>query len=346
MGEHELYMQRCLQLAQLGAGKVAPNPLVGAVIVHQNRIIGEGWHRFFGGPHAEVNAIREVQEKALLKEATLYCSLEPCHHFGKTPPCVDLIIAHQLKKVVICNLDPNPLVGGKSIQKMRAAGIEVITGVLEKKGAWLNRFFFHWIRHHLPYVVLKWAQSSDGFISRSNARTPISSPSTQRMVHRWRSEMDGILVGTRTALIDNPQLDTRFYPTGRLTRITLDRHGKLPLDHHLLDDRHPTLIFGPPRTGNWHSTAFIEFNRGDTIQQLLQRLQLKGISTLLVEGGTELIQSFLEAGAWQEIRVIQNHQQLSQGLKGPQLPPNLYRRESFQLHQDQINIYTPSQALG
>lgn len=158
--------------------------------------------------------------------------------------------------------------------------------------------------------------------------------------------MDGILVGTRTALIDNPQLDTRFYPTGRLTRITLDRHGKLPLDHHLLDDRHPTLIFGPPRTGNWHSTAFIEFNRGDTIQQLLQRLQLKGISTLLVEGGTELIQSFLEAGAWQEIRVIQNHQQLSQGLKGPQLPPNLYRRESFQLHQDQINIYTPSQALG
>jgi diaminohydroxyphosphoribosylaminopyrimidine deaminase/5-amino-6-(5-phosphoribosylamino)uracil reductase len=340
MADAETYMRRCFSLAQLGAGWVSPNPIVGAVVVHNDRIIGEGWHAAYGGPHAEVNAINSVQNKALLKEATLYCSLEPCHHYGKTPPCVDLIIKCQFKKVVISNLDPNPLVGGKSIEKMREAGIEVTTGVLEATGAWLNRYFFHWITQKTPYVVLKWAQSKDGRIAKMGEQTPISSAVTRRLVHRWRSELDGILVGTHTALIDNPQLDTRFFPSGRLTRIALDSKGRLPSNYHLLDDSRETLIIGPPKKGTWKNTKFVSLNRTDSISSLLLALKEQGIATLLVEGGAQLHRSFLEADAWQEIRIIESTKVISEGVAAPILPSKLVRQQEYCVGDDQIRWFS------
>lgn len=340
MADGEKFMRRCFVLAQLGAGWVSPNPLVGAVVVHNDRIIGEGWHAAYGGAHAEVNAINSVQNKALLKEATLYCSLEPCHHYGKTPPCVDLIIKCQFKKVVISNLDPNPLVGGKSIEKMRAAGIEVTTGVLEATGLWLNRYFFHWITQKTPYVVLKWAQSKDGRIAKVGEQTSISTPVTKRLVHRWRSELDGILIGTQTALIDNPQLDTRFFPTGRLKRIALDIQGRLPSTYHLLDDTLETLLIGPPRKGTWKNTKFVPLSKTNSISILLLALKEQGIATLLVEGGAQLHRSFIEADAWQEIRVIENNKVISEGIPAPILPANLVLQQEYSLGDDQIRCFS------
>ena len=210
---HETYMHRCFELARLGAGSTLPNPMVGAVLVHEGRIIGEGWHRQYGGPHAEVNCVAAVAEKdrALIPQATLYCSLEPCFHVGKTPPCVELVLRERIPRVVIANTDPNSKVAGQSVQKLRAAGVEVITSVLEQEGYSLNRIFFTWITEKRPYIVLKWAQSRDGFIGRPGERVAISSPETQRFVHRLRSEIPAILVGSNTALTDNPRLDTRLF---------------------------------------------------------------------------------------------------------------------------------------
>ncbi|MBN8681392.1 MAG: bifunctional diaminohydroxyphosphoribosylaminopyrimidine deaminase/5-amino-6-(5-phosphoribosylamino)uracil reductase RibD [Chitinophagales bacterium] len=260
-------MRRCFELARLGAGSTLPNPMVGAVLVHEGRIIGEGWHRQYGGPHAEVNCVAAVAEKdrALIPQATLYCSLEPCFHVGKTPPCVELVLRERIPRVVIANTDPNPKVAGQSVQKLRAAGVEVITGVLEQEGYSLNRIFFTWITEKRPYIVLKWAQSRDGFIGRAGERVAISSPETQRFVHRLRSEIPAILVGSNTALTDNPRLDTRLFQMrnaecgmrnfppsqggpGRVqggpgrVRIVLDFKQKLRPDMHLLDGSMPTWV--------------------------------------------------------------------------------------------------------
>src|SRR5882672_8135505 len=207
MTPDELFMQRALELAQLGIGYVSPNPRVGCVIVHENKIIGEGWHRKFGEAHAEVNAINSVKEQSLLKESTVYVNLEPCSHFGKTPPCVDLLIEHHVKKVVIGNLDINPLVQGQGIKKLKDAGIETLTGVLEKEGHELNKRFFTFIEKQRPYIILKWAQTSDEFIAQKNFESKwISNEFSRQLVHRWRSEEDALLVGTRTASHDNPSL--------------------------------------------------------------------------------------------------------------------------------------------
>lgn len=316
---HELFMRRCFDLAVLGRATVAPNPMVGAVIVHQNRIIGEGWHQQYGGPHAEVHAIRSAPQH-LLDKSTLYCSLEPCHHYGKTPPCVDLIIAHKIPRVVIANTDPNPLVSGQSIHKMRDLGIEVITGVLEEEGKWLNRTFFTWITQKRPYILLKWAQSADGYLGKQGERTAITGPVTRRLVHRWRTEVDAILVGTQTALVDNPQLDSRYYPGKNPLRIVPDFDQKIPDSAHLLDDSMPTWILGPQRAGTWKHTDFVSLSKETMLKELLTALSLHKKATLLVEGGASMLEAFIQAGLWDEIRIITSSNLLQSGVKAPSIP--------------------------
>ncbi|MGA0557557.1 bifunctional diaminohydroxyphosphoribosylaminopyrimidine deaminase/5-amino-6-(5-phosphoribosylamino)uracil reductase RibD [Larkinella sp. VNQ87] len=237
-------MSRALQLACLGRGHVSPNPLVGCVIVYQNRIIGEGWHRQYGGPHAEVNAIRSVADEALLPESTVYVTLEPCSHFGKTPPCADLLIEKRVKKVVVCNDDPNPLVAGRGLAKLRAAGIEVETGLLTEEGRELNRRFFTFIEQQRPYLILKWAETADGFLAPTDFQPiPISSALSRQRVHQWRTEEDAFLIGTNTARYDNPQLNVRSWVGRNPVRIVIDKALQLPPSLHLFDGSQPTLVY-------------------------------------------------------------------------------------------------------
>ncbi|MBU6343167.1 MAG: bifunctional diaminohydroxyphosphoribosylaminopyrimidine deaminase/5-amino-6-(5-phosphoribosylamino)uracil reductase RibD [Bacteroidetes bacterium] len=337
----EIWMRRCFDLARSGAGSVAPNPMVGAVLVYQNRILGEGFHQQYGGPHAEVQCIRSVSsaDRPFMSKATLYCSLEPCAHTGKTPPCVDLILEHRIPKVVVCNIDPNPLVAGKGVGKLKAAGIEVIHGVLENEGAWLNRMFFKWIQHKKPWIILKWAQSKDAYLGKTAQRTSISGPFATRLNHRWRSTIDAILVGNNTALIDNPRLDTRLYGGRPPLRISIDRHGNIPDSHHLLDDSQETWIFGPPRTGNWTNSKFIDQHVPLEIPVLLQKLYEAGKSSLLVEGGALILKTFLDGHFWDEIRVIENAHYLNEGIQAPRIPTRARLVEIQQLQQDSIQVF-------
>lgn len=319
----DLYMRRCFDLARLGAGHVSPNPQVGAVLVHDGKIIGEGWHQRYGEAHAEVNAVRSVapEHRSLIPFSTLYCSLEPCFHHGKTPPCVDLILRENIRRVVISCTDPNPLVAGQSVKKMQEAGLEVRTGVLEAEGLALNRPFFKWIGTKRPYVILKWACSSDGFIGKKGKRTPISGPAALRLGHRWRAEADAMLVGATTALTDNPRLDTRLWPGPSPLRIAFDRQGSLPVTHHLLDDSWPTWIFGQKREGDWHQTQFFPAENEDVIPFLLDCLTDAGMPIVLVEGGAATLQHFIKNGVWDEIRVLENKRRLGEGIPAPALPP-------------------------
>jgi diaminohydroxyphosphoribosylaminopyrimidine deaminase/5-amino-6-(5-phosphoribosylamino)uracil reductase len=337
----ERWMERCFQLARLGTGSVAPNPMVGAVLVHQERVIGEGWHQQFGHAHAEVNCLRSVQpaDLHLIPESTLYCSLEPCHHVGKTPPCVDLILQHRIPKVVISNTDPNPLVAGKSIQKLRDAGVQVIEDVLKKEGQHLNRIFFTWIQEKRPYIILKWAQSADGFLGLRQQRTAISGPLTQRLVHRWRTENGAVCVGSQTALVDNPQLDARFYVGKTPLRIAFDGKQRIPTTHALLNDQQKTWIIGPERPGKWENTRFLPISFTHNLPALCQLLVQENISSLLVEGGQQLLTSFIQAQLWDEIRVIENKKIIGEGIQAPVVPEGIRENVQYILGNDLIRIF-------
>jgi diaminohydroxyphosphoribosylaminopyrimidine deaminase/5-amino-6-(5-phosphoribosylamino)uracil reductase len=326
------WMQRALQLAEYGRGSVSPNPMVGCVIVHEGRIIGEGWHRHYGGPHAEVRAVEDAEEKgngAWLEDATVYVTLEPCSHIGKTPPCADLLVAKHVKKVVICNLDPNPLVAGKGIQKLRDAGIEVEQGVLEEEGLELNKRFFLAFRANRPYVILKWAETADGYLGHSNgAPVAISGAYSNMRVHKWRSEEDAILVGFNTALVDNPRLNVRKWIGRNPVRIVLDRNGILPETLHFFDGSQPTLIAGyksrrdaiafPQRYSDTPETAAVQLTPGnDEIGQLLKELVNQKIHSVFVEGGPAVINSFLKSGLWDEIRRCESNKVLGEGIMAP-----------------------------
>ncbi|EMR01058.1 bifunctional diaminohydroxyphosphoribosylaminopyrimidine deaminase/5-amino-6-(5-phosphoribosylamino)uracil reductase RibD [Cesiribacter andamanensis] len=237
--QDRLYMQRALELARLGAGRVSPNPLVGCVVVHQERIIGEGWHRQWGGPHAEVNALESVADKALIAQSTVYVSLEPCNHWGKTPPCTDLLLQHTPRRVVICNADTNPRAAG-GLARLQEAGIEVATGLLAEEGRWLNRRFFTSVEKGRPHIILKWAQTADGYMARSDYSSKwISNPYARQLVHKWRSEEDAILVGSNTARHDNPRLTNRDWAPAQAhalrqpLRVVVDRMLSLPEELHL-----------------------------------------------------------------------------------------------------------------
>ncbi|MGN1257057.1 MAG: bifunctional diaminohydroxyphosphoribosylaminopyrimidine deaminase/5-amino-6-(5-phosphoribosylamino)uracil reductase RibD [Bacteroidaceae bacterium] len=299
-----LYMQRCIQLARCGREGAAPNPMVGAVIVCQGRIIGEGYHIRCGGPHAEVNAIRSVKDPEQLKQSTIYVSLEPCAHYGKTPPCADLIIEKQIPRVVIGCQDPFAKVNGLGIRKLRDAGIDVCVGVMEAECTRLNRRFVNFHRNHRPWVTLKWAQSSDGFIDgkRTPEQAPVcfSSPFTQVLVHQMRAQSMAIMVGTNTVLCDNPTLTNRLWPGVNPLRVTIDRHGRIPSSVRLQDGSVPTVVY-----------------HDESLQEILADLYQRGVQSLLVEGGACLLGSFLQQGLWDEARVEEAPCQLCQGVPAP-----------------------------
>ena len=307
-------MQRCIQLARCGEAGAPPNPLVGAVLVCQGRIIGEGYHRRCGGPHAEVNAIRSVRDQSLLRQSTLYVSLEPCAHYGKTPPCADLIIEKGIPRVVVGCVDPFAKVCGMGLRKLREAGVAVVEGLLEEECRRLNRRFFTFHEKGRPWVTLKWAQSQDGFIDRPRwADEPpaqFSTPFTQALVHRLRARSQAILVGTRTALMDNPSLTNRLWPGGQPLRLVIDRQGVLPPTLRLFDDAAPTHVY----------------TTGD-LAEILSDLHRRGIQSLLVEGGARLLSSFLEEGLWDEARVETAPICLGRGVAAPSLPLSLMTKE-------------------
>ncbi len=349
----ERFIQRCFDLASLGAGSVAPNPLVGAVLVHNGKIIGEGWHQRWGEAHAEVNCIHTVlpENKALLPYATLYCNLEPCSHFGKTPPCADLIIAQKIPRVVVSNVDPNVLVAGRGLEKLKNAGIAVTQGLLEEEGRWLNRTFFTWITEQRPQVVLKWAQSADGFLGKKEAQTAISNAPALRLVHRWRAECDAILVGAHTALIDNPRLDVRHYFGKKPLRIAFDTQEKIPASHHLLDDSTETWIFGSPlmpvkdrpnRAYSYKRTKFIQTVGKILITNILEALKKDNRASLFVEGGANVLGQFLETGFWDEIRVVENSRRLGSGIIAPNIPTSAVLKEQWILGDDTVRIFARS----
>ncbi len=307
---HEPYMERCLQLAALGAGNVSPNPMVGAVLVYSGKIIGEGYHRQYGQGHAEVNCINSVHEtnRHLVKDSTLYVSLEPCNHVGKTGPCTNLIIAQHIPKVVIACKDPFEKVNGSGIEKLRENGIEVITGVLEKEALFMNRRFITFHQKKRPYIILKWAQSYDHKLAgTAGRRVKISHEITDRIVHKWRSEEDAIMVGKGTALADNPSLTTRLWKGKNPVRIVIDKNLEVPADNNLMDDKAKTIIINSIKEtveGNRiYCKADVQDNLADNIVQILYR---HNITSIIVEGGATLLNSFILAGLWDEARVITN----------------------------------------
>jgi diaminohydroxyphosphoribosylaminopyrimidine deaminase/5-amino-6-(5-phosphoribosylamino)uracil reductase len=304
-------MRRCLELAGLGNGHVAPNPMVGAVLVFEDRIIGEGYHRQYGGPHAEPECIGSVSEgdRELIPKSTLYVSLEPCAHFGKTPPCTDLIIRMGIPRVIIGCRDPFPEVNGKGIERLHTAGVEVQTGVLEKECIRINRRFFTFHLHHRPHVVLKWAQTASGLIGVDGARWLISNDMTNRLVHKWRSEEASILVGPRTALLDDPALTVRLWTGRDPVRLVIDKELQLPFSLKLFDGKVRTIVFNNRQHGqDGHLEYYQLATDTSLIHQLVLALYQLKLQSVLVEGGARLLQSFIEEDYWDEARVITNEE--------------------------------------
>ncbi|MGL6178305.1 MAG: bifunctional diaminohydroxyphosphoribosylaminopyrimidine deaminase/5-amino-6-(5-phosphoribosylamino)uracil reductase RibD [Tannerellaceae bacterium] len=323
----EKYMRRCITLARNGAGFVSPNPMVGAVVVCDDKIIGEGYHAKCGEAHAEVNAIASVHDKELLKRSTIYVSLEPCSHHGKTPPCAELIIKMRIPRVVVGSKDPFPQVAGRGIAMLRAAGIEVVEGVLKKECDELNKTFMHCHTAKRPFVLLKWAQTADGFIdfnrTSQGEKKPLilSNEASRREVHKLRSQVDAIMVGTNTALLDNPSLTVRYWAGENPIRVVLDRNLELPTDLCLFDRCVETLVFNEVRSEKTQSGVefiCVDFST-DLLRSILSELYRRKIQSLMVEGGGMLLQSFIDEQLWDEARVEQASFCIGQGVAAPSI---------------------------
>jgi diaminohydroxyphosphoribosylaminopyrimidine deaminase / 5-amino-6-(5-phosphoribosylamino)uracil reductase len=328
MTPDELLIHRTFDLALLGAGAVSPNPRVGCVIVKDGEVIGEGWHRKYGEGHAEVNAVASVSDKNQLKGSTVYVTLEPCSHHGKTPPCSDLLIQHEVKRVVISNLDTNPLVAGEGIKKLKDAGIEVVTSVLEKEGRELNKRFFTYHEKQRPYIILKWAQTTDGFIAHSNYESRwISNVFSRQLVHKWRSEEDAVLVGTKTAAHDNPNLTVRDWSGRNPVRLVIDRFLRLSDNLNLFDRSVPTVCFNVLKHEEHANLKLIRLDEQNFIPQLLAWLHKEKIQSLLVEGGSQTLSFFIDSGLWDEARIFTSPRSFYKGIKGPALQGDLILRE-------------------
>ena len=312
-------MKRCIELASKAMGSVSPNPMVGCVIVYEGNIIGEGYHEKYGKAHAEVNAIASVKDKSLLAKSTLYVNLEPCAHFGKTPPCSNLIVEHKIPKVVIGCVDTFSEVSGKGIEKMQKAGIEVVVGVLEKGSRELNKKFFTFHEKKRPYIVLKWAESQDGFIAPKNQIAPfwMTSSESKKLVHQWRSEEDAILVGRITAEKDNPSLTTREVVGKNPIRIVTDKELKLSKELNLYNNEAQTLIFNNIKSEKIDSNNFIKINFNNLIESILQELYKQKIQSIIIEGGSRTLQSFIDANMWDEARIFTANKILIDGIKSP-----------------------------
>ncbi|MFH0867166.1 MAG: bifunctional diaminohydroxyphosphoribosylaminopyrimidine deaminase/5-amino-6-(5-phosphoribosylamino)uracil reductase RibD [Bacteroidota bacterium] len=340
----EIYLKRCIELAEKGLGYTAPNPLVGCVIVHGNKIIGEGYHHEYGGPHAEVNAIHSVHDKSLLEKSTLYVNLEPCSHFGKTPPCADLILNMKIPEVVIGTEDPNIIVKGKGIKKLLDAGIKVKSGILESSCMELNKRFFTFHQRKRPYIILKWAMTSDGFIDmeRKNGEIPrikwITDEKLRPLVHKWRSEEQAIMAGTNTVLLDNPQLTTRFWNGKHPVRIVLDRKLRLPETLHVFNGTVKTLVFTGISKENFNNVEYISIHFSKNIvQQICDELYLRNIQSVIVEGGAMLLQTFIDNSIWDEARVFTGSIEFGKGVKAPVLYAKV--NEEIMFEKDVLQVY-------
>jgi len=325
-GLHVVYMQRCLQLAQIGGGYVAPNPMVGAVLVFEGKIIGEGFHQRYGEPHAEPNAINSVKQVELIPKSTMYVNLEPCSHFGKTPPCANLIVKHGIKRVVIGTLDPNPKVAGRGVEVLKQAGVEVVVGVLEDECRELNKRFFIFQEQKRPYVLLKWAQTDTGFIDihRNSVNEPpltISNAITKQLTHKMRSENQSILVGTNTVLLDNPSLTVRNWSGKSPIRLALDKRGVIPENYNILDGKINTCVFTAYKGRlNRHNLEFVEHDfESDNLRALLKSIFERNIHSVMVEGGAQLLNSFIASGLWDEANVEIAPSTILSGVLAPRL---------------------------
>ncbi|TCS87852.1 diaminohydroxyphosphoribosylaminopyrimidine deaminase [Anseongella ginsenosidimutans] len=340
-----MYMNRCLQLAANGLGQVSPNPIVGALILHNNQIIGEGWHRKYGEAHAEVNAIGQVLEKypdaeKILKEAVMYVNLEPCAHQGKTPPCADLIIRHGIPEVVIGCPDPHEKVAGKGIEKLLAAGVRVRTGILEAACLELNRRFVTFQTERRPYVILKWAQTRNGYFAPlDGARYWITSPFSRQLVHRWRSEEDAVMVGYRTALADDPQLTVREWSGRNPLRIAIDRDLSLPSSLKLFDQTEKTLVFNAVKTDAVGAVHYLEVENFNFYfpQFSLYQLYLMDVQSLIIEGGAKTLDAFIKSNLWDEARIFTGAADLPEGIPAPHIYGSLV--EEKQVGPDKLVIY-------
>lgn len=327
MNIHEKYIKRCIELAKNGFGRTYPNPMVGCVIVNDGKIIGEGWHQKAGEAHAEVNAINAVSDKSLLKKATLYVSLEPCSHHGRTPPCSDLIVYHGIPEVIIGSVDPNEKVAGKGIEKLRNGGCKVTVGVLEKECVELNARFFTYHLKKRPYIILKWAQTADGYIDRNRAvlnvdeahPTWIANTYSRQLTHKWRTEEQAILVGTTTALKDNPSLTARDWKGNNPIRVILDRTLKIPSSYHVLDGTVKTLVITGKQVVSNHENidyCMIDFSK-NVAAQICEVLYENEIQSLIVEGGLQTLQTFISSGLWDEARIFTANITFGSGVKSP-----------------------------
>jgi len=341
--EHQLYMKRCLELAQRAKGHTSPNPMVGAVLVHNGRVIGEGWHHFYGADHAEVNCLSNVAEadRHLLPQSTMYVSLEPCAHQGITPPCAVRLVKERIKKVFIANTDPFALVNGLGIEILKQGGIEVETGLLASEGLWVNRRFFCFHKQQRPYIILKWAQTQNGFIAPADkSRLQITGPESRRLVHKWRTEEAAIMVGYNTALNDNPELTARLWEGRQPLRIVLDRHLQLPATHHIFGSAAATWAINEEREtlhGNIHSVR-LKFD--DTLlTHLLHRLYDAKIRSVIIEGGAALLSSFIKEGLWDEARILTGTTPITGGLAAPLLTNETHAFTS-DIDNDTLQVYT------
>ncbi len=354
--KYSLYIRRCFDLARLGNGKTSPNPSVGALIVRKDKIIGEGWHQEYGKAHAEVNAVEDVKSKNIpcMAESTIFVSLEPCFHFGKTPPCVELILKEKIPHVVIAFADPNPNVAGQSIERLRENNVlvakiqKISTKVHDGYENTLKSFVIS-ISIHRPYVILKWAESADGYIGKQNERIQISNELSKRLVHKWRSECDAILIGTQTAETDNPALNNRFYFGKSPFRVVIDKNGRLSHSLQIFDNKAKTILYTESLTSicvnnakNFKNIDFRQINFDKSlIFNLLQDLYTQKIGILLVEGGAKTLQSFIDSGLWDEARIIKSPLLLRGDIPAPNLP--IQQLESrFPLDDNEVLIYKNS----
>ena len=339
MSSPQLYMQRALDLAARGLGKVRPNPLVGCVIVHDDLVTGEGWHQQYGGPHAEVMAIENVSDKKLLNKSTVYVTLEPCAHHGKTPPCVDLLISYGVPRVVVAQRDPNPVVDGGGIKKLQDAGFEVVIGVLESEAVELNKRFHCYVKNKRPFIVLKWAATTEsnghpGFIAKENYDSKwISNAYSRKLVHQWRAEEAAVLVGTNTAHFDNPKLNVRGWLGLDPIRIVIDKNLRLAPELHLFSDDNPTLCYNLSKEQQLGSVSWVQLPEKDFMAGLFYDLYQRGIQSVLVEGGAALHETLLDKHLWDEIRVFKANKKFGSGIEAP-YPQG--KRVSTQKIQDDI----------
>ena len=332
MKTHEKYIKRCIELAKNGLGTTYPNPMVGSVIVYDDKIIGEGWHKKAGEPHAEVNAINSVKDKSLLKKSTIYVSLEPCSHFGKTPPCCDLIIKNGIPNVVVGTVDPNIKVAGNGIKKLIQAGSHVTVGILETECNELNKRFFTFHENKRPYIILKWAESKDGFIAplEKVEKKPvwITNPYSRQLVHKWRSEEQAILVGTQTVTDDNPKLDVRDWTGNNPIRVVLDQNNRISNDCQIFDNQIKTIVFSKLKPVVQKENIIfevIDFEQNIALQ-IAERLYKHHIQSVIIEGGRQTLQTFIDANIWDEARIFHGNIQIGDGIKAPTLTKKSFEK--------------------